>query len=416
MSSIQQRILHYGRRRICWLPLRVAAIFPAAFLVAIALGQVNLGLIFYVRERFAASPTQVGWLAAAWSLSYVTGCVLVRPRVDRFRAHSTTASAAVTMATLTLLMQAVPAPGGLPWIFLLHACSGLALSHYWPPLMGWLTSTQDEGRQLGRLVSVYNCFWSSGMVISPFLAGWLSEQHPRWPLAAGSTAFLASGAVIVGVSTLIRGVKHTPVVTEDCDDSDGNRRDTGTPLRFPAWTGLFATFVGLGVLLAVFPVGGREELDLSKRVVGGLLLVRALANASGFVLLAQTSFWHFRLAPMVLAQILAATAFAALSVTDSLPAMAMLMVLLGATLSMGYSGSIFHGVSGSASRAGRMAVHESLLAFGIVTGSALGGMLYDATTLGTVYLTCAVLMVTVAALQLIIGMKGGCFGGTKLLP
>ena len=38
-------------------------IYPAALMTSFALGLTNLGIIFFAREIFRATPAQVGWLA-----------------------------------------------------------------------------------------------------------------------------------------------------------------------------------------------------------------------------------------------------------------------------------------------------------------------------------------------------------------
>ena len=69
--------------------------------------------------------------------------------------------------------------------------------------------------------------------------------------------------------------------------------------------------------------------------------------------------------------------------------LAMLISLVGSFRSLSYSNSLFHGVSGSVNRTGRMAIHEALLAGGLIFGSAFGGELYQRYTMTAVYGFCA---------------------------
>ena len=372
-------------------------IFPAAFTVSVALGLVNLGLVFYVTERFEASATQVGWLAATWSLCYVIGCLLVRPRFDQVLPRYLTVGACFFLALFTVAIHTVPAPQGLALVFPLVGAGGLALSFFWPPLMGWL-STNTEGAALGRLFSRYNVFWSTGMIISPFLAGWLSDIHVRLPMLLGSSLYLLTSVFLAGAAlTLprIRSDRQTGTANDENSDSGAQ----STPLRFPAWLGLFASFFSMGVLVAVFPVAARSELDFSKSLIGFILLIRSLTNTVAFVGLGKADFWHFRCTPMVVGQLAGAVAMALLGVTQA-PGVIMLMAgLFGITMALSYSNSVFHGVSGSMNRAGRMAIHESVLALGLVTGSALGGMIYDMAGMTVLFLTCGMILAAVAFLQ-----------------
>ena len=71
----------------------------------------------------------------------------------------------------------------------------------------------------------------------------------------------------------------------------------------------------------------------------------------------------------------------------------------GGMRALSYSNSIFHGVSGSINRTGRMAVHEALLAAGLICGSLLGGLIYQYYSMDTVYYFCTLIVVLGALLQ-----------------
>jgi DHA1 family multidrug resistance protein-like MFS transporter/DHA1 family quinolone resistance protein-like MFS transporter len=72
---------------------------------------------------------------------------------------------------------------------------------------------------------------------------------------------------------------------------------------------------------------------------------------------------------------------------------------MGALRALSYNNSLFHGVSGSINRTGRMAVHESLLAAGLIFGSSLGGLLYENFSMATVYYFCGSTVLFGAILQ-----------------
>jgi len=57
-------------------------LFPTAFFAALGQGLVTLGVIFYVRDVFLATPGQVGSLTGLWSLAYIVGCIFLRPLTD----------------------------------------------------------------------------------------------------------------------------------------------------------------------------------------------------------------------------------------------------------------------------------------------------------------------------------------------
>jgi len=73
--------------------------------------------------------------------------------------------------------------------------------------------------------------------------------------------------------------------------------------------------------------------------------------------------------------------------------------VLGITLAMSYAASLFHGASGSEHRQRRMAAHESVISVGLVAGSGLGGMIYQANGRAALFITCALVVLGTLALQ-----------------
>ena len=58
-------------------------IYPGAFLTALGEGMLNLGLIYFLRERYGASPSLIGWFVGFSVLVYILGCLSLRPFLDR---------------------------------------------------------------------------------------------------------------------------------------------------------------------------------------------------------------------------------------------------------------------------------------------------------------------------------------------
>jgi predicted MFS family arabinose efflux permease len=75
---------------------------------------------------------------------------------------------------------------------------------------------------------------------------------------------------------------------------------------------------------------------------------------------------------------------------------------IGPLISLGFSGSFFHGASGSNRRAARMALHEALLAGGLIVGSAAGAQVYERFSMSALSLCCAALLGVAIVLQLLL--------------
>jgi DHA1 family multidrug resistance protein-like MFS transporter/DHA1 family quinolone resistance protein-like MFS transporter len=178
--------------------------------------------------------------------------------------------------------------------------------------------------------------------------------------------------------------------------------DHSTSLRFPAWIGLFVTFTVMGTIITVFPMYARDALGLGKSTIGALLLGRGLFTAAGYLIIGRTTFWHFKAAPMTIGLALLTVLVLCLAWLRSVAAVAICLALIGPFIALGFSYSFFHGASGAVNRATRMAIHEALLASGLICGSAAGGQIYQYYSMKAVSVFCAALMAVAIGAQVIL--------------
>jgi MFS family permease len=373
---------------------KTTVIFPSAFLVAVGSGLIGLGIIFYLRDIFNASASEIGLLLALWSLCYILGCIFLRPLFDHILPRYTIIIATFCMSAFILLIHFV---NSIVWVYVLYGFYGFLSSLFWPPLMAWL-SQKIEGVKLGKTISKFNFSWSMGLIISPFLAGWLSERAAELPLYSGSLLFLLTSFIIIGATLVLPGIRkdreiELPVRIQ--------KREKGkdTPVRHPAWVGLYTSYVVMGVILVVFPVSARDDLSMSKTMIGLLLLSRALFMTIGFVILGRTAFWHFKSSPMLLGQVCLAISLILMVYVHSPLLLGLILGAVGLSMALSYSSSIFHGVSGSTNRVKRMAIHETLLSAGFLSGSSIGGILYQRYSMPTVYWFCLNLVLAGVIIQ-----------------
>lgn len=359
-------------------------IFPSVFLVAFGVGVTMLGMVFHLREALGATPSQVGSLSAVWALSYILGCIFMRPVFQRAVPQSLMLISTLFMFLFLLCILFVKA---LLIAYVLYSMYGFVESLFWPSTMGWL-SRGVEGSSLSKKMSIYNFSWSMGMIIGPLVAGLLSSIGTVFPLTMGCGTYLLTSILI-----LVAGITF-PRIREEAiagviETEEENRKDRSTFLRYPSWVGLFTTYVVIGMLLSIFPLYGAEGLGFSKGMIGFLLQVRALCATVGFVLLGRTDVWHFKPHQILFGQaILAGTVFCMRSALSPL-VNGILIALIGFCMALSYFNSIFHGVSGSFQRTGRMAIHEAILSAGLIIGSSGGGFVYQRFTMQRVYTLCA---------------------------
>ena len=363
---------------------KTAVIFPAAFLASGAWAMLGFGMVFYLREIHAASAGKIGAFFGLWNLSYVLGCLLVRPLTDSVRPRYLLITGTSCMCLLPLAMHY---GGSLPLAYVFFGLLGVSSSLFWPPLAGWL-STGLEGAALGKVMSRFSLSWSTGAIITLPLAGWLSQKAAVLPVYAASALSLLASFLLAGAALAlprVRGDQYSAVVDGESHVDVGR----ATLLRYAAWVGLFTTYVVMGVIMNIFPVSAKEDLHISKSVIGILMFSRTLFLMVGFGILGHTTFWHYRSSQMLLGQLALAGCLLAMVYARHPLMVALVLAFVGLLEASSNFNGVFHGIAGSANRAARSAVHESLLAAGLISGSLLGGIMYQYSSITKVYLTCA---------------------------
>ncbi len=373
-------------------------IYFSAFVTALSEGIVTLGIIFYIKDVYNASAGTIGWIGSMWAFFYFVGCLTLKPLLKILPPHRSMTISGILMAFFLLLTYLVR---NLTLLFIFYSMFGLSLSLFWPQAMGWM-SAGAEGKLLGKKIGFYNLSWSSGLILSPLISGALSQASSSLPLIVSLILFLLNSTVIL---LLIKKTKYRGENLQAQGSQETSAGDRSTPLRYPAWIGLFSTYFTLGVIVNVFPIFARESLHISKTLIGTLLLIRSLSTTLIFIFLGKFKFWHFNPRVIILGQILLLTAVMGMIFTRNIVTTGILMLLFGIIFALNYNLSIFHGVSGSSHRAARMAIHEAILTLGIVSGSTAGGFILQDISMKSVYLVCSALAVTTLIVQALVITK-----------
>lgn len=365
---------------------KTALLYPVVFIVAMASGMSNLGLIFFAKSVLGASPGQIGFLSATFSVFYVCGCYFFRhlsaslpPR------YSILAATFISFFNIgmTFLLQS------LFWSFVFFAFFGLAVSLFWPVMMGWLSSGL-EGRRFGRAMGWFSFSWSVGSIISPVVAGCLEDMGNSFALRGGSFMFLvAAGLVVLGIIMIPELSQKIVIPPRQLETI--NPPESGTLLRYSAWFSAFASWFMVGTITTVVSLAAGTDLDITKKTVGIIFLARALTMSLAFVVMGQTSWWHFRGKQITMGALIGVVAAIFLAYTRSPVMIGFIMLIVGVIVGQSYTNSVFHGVSGLADKSWRMAIHEMIINAGVILGSVSGGVVYGAFGITPAYLISAVI-------------------------
>jgi DHA1 family multidrug resistance protein-like MFS transporter/DHA1 family quinolone resistance protein-like MFS transporter len=372
---------------------RSLLLIPSAFLASLAIGIVNFAMLFVVKERFHAGAEAVGWFTALWAMAYFAGCMLLKGLSDKLGPRVSMAMMNLGTALLFVAFFLLPS---LASAFVVYGLYGFLCAFFWPPMMGWL-STGLEGSRLSKAMSAFSLAWSSGGIFAPYLGGLLAEKDLLLPVYVGVGCFLVNALLILGTR---RGIP-TPTIGNEVL-SGVTVEDRSTPLRYPAWIGVFLVYALLAVFFNIFPVFAKDELLLSESRIGFLLLVRALFAAMGFYALGRFEFWHFRKRYIFLGVALLLFLDLAFLPLRSPLAFGLGLAALGLVQALCYNASIFYGASGARDRTRRMTIHESLLTAGQILGSIGGGFVYAGLSWSAIFACLAVLIVLGLLAQIIL--------------
>lgn len=369
---------------------RRLVVFPAGLTVAFCLNLVNLGIVFFLREERQATAGQIGiYTAIAW-LSYAVGCQVMP---QRFASRSAARTVMGSLCGLSFCMLLVLYVQPLPLLYVIAGVHGVCLSLFWPVVMAWATH-KLEAAALNRAMGWFNLSWSTGMVAGPFVAGWLCDIHSVWSIAVAAILFSLLAGWIVVMTELQPQAREQRTGGERTSQVV-DQPDLGTPLRFPSWLGVWATFVSVGMLMTVFPLVADEQMGLSRSFIGTLFLIRSLVTTLCFLWLARVSFWHHRGWPLLAAMAILTALHVWLVIAESKVVLSLLFCLIGLASAFTYNMSMFHGAAGSTNRTSRMAIHESLIGGGIVAGSFAGGWLAEHVgAVSAFYATAGLLLLT----------------------
>lgn len=389
----QQPIVESLRTRLG----KTAVIYLAAAINSIGLGIANLGLVFFLKYKFHASASVIGIIASANLVAYFFGCFLLRPLSKALLPrYSLILSAGLNgvFVILTLLSPRIEVAGF--WA----SVNGLSLALFWPPMMSWI-SAGLEGKNLNTTLSRFNFSWSIGVIVSPFIAGYLTERAVGLPFMVAAAMYFSVCLLIATASLAIHSVRSDRHLEPKSHAVTGGD-DQSAVLRFPAWVGLVSTYAVLGIVNVVFPIYGVEAMGLAERNVGLVLLTRGIATTAGFYLMGRFHQWHFKRLPVIGVQIVTAASILLLFRAGSVALYYIAVPIIGLLSSASYSFSVFYGANGAAERAKRMALHEALLVAGMVVGSSLGGVIYQRASMQAVYLFALSLAGAAMATQMVL--------------
>ncbi len=341
--------------------------FIAAFLADFALGTVLLALPFFLIYAFNASSFTLGMFGAVGAAAYSAGVLATGRLADRINRKYLLLSGVVLFI---LIYACVPFLRSLPLVFAAYVAGCLSMACFWPVLQSWLSQGLAR-RHLVRSLSYFNVCWSAGFTCGFLSAGVLFGVRPFAPFALAIFLMACAGILL----------SRQPVISEA---TDGPARRTflltekerpassGRFLRI-AWCANFCSWFILGTMRNLFPRLG-TDLGFSSSLIGMLIFTMPFFQTVSFFVLGKTQRWHYRLAPLLIAQSAACAGLFVITQSRHVIVLMAAIAFLGIAGGITYFSSIFYGLYGSADKGRKSGIHESVIGSGALCGPLAGGI------------------------------------------
>ncbi len=384
-------------------PTYLNILMAATFLFSLATGIISFALVFYVKQRFNADHTMIGFITSGQTLCYIAG-VLIFSLNKNTHPRYFLGFSALGMVVLVSIYLIFPY-----WRLTLICGSlyGLFMALFWPRISGWV-SWGLEGKNLSKTMSQYNLSWSTGGIISPAISGFLTEKNIVSPFVCSIIILLSVGVLLAVFSRIYpemkKGRAEIRIAREKALSEGESPADTDpeigttqmTPLRFPARLGVVSTYILAGLIIFIFPAYMRETLNYREGTIGFFLLFRLLFSAVGFIVWGKWKGWHFRPKLILLNQVFTIAALILVARSATTVPLLIFFAFYGFNFSFTYTIGQFYGATGTTNRERSMAIHEGIINIGIIIGTFFGGILSDkagmSATLSVFTVICTVLL------------------------
>ena len=299
----------------------------------------------------------------------------------------------LTIACLTLAAVSILLPFCTRKLYLMivFPCSGIGMALFWPTYEAWLAEREGAGDLIGR-ITTFNLFWTVGITIGPMISSYLYQGTS--PVLA---FYFAGGFSLINWITL-----ESQIIV--------NRKDLRSPehpvlIEAPPHTAHhihlkiarianFASWFSLGIVRHIAPKL-TVEAGIPAIAYGNLILVLGATQLIGFLWLGtnQDTRWHYRLSPLIGAQLLAIIAFLAIGLMPHGFYWTCAFAVIGLSGAVTYFSSMYYSLHAQPDKGNKSGGHEAVLGSGLLLGPFFGGILADSGLgVNSPYILCAVMI------------------------
>ncbi|MFC1716554.1 MFS transporter [Candidatus Poribacteria bacterium] len=391
---------------------REDSIYVSALMMDMGTGSIMLGVTFFA-SSLGASPLAIGLTASAYRLLYVIFCQVFGRLSDRVSRKRLTQIACLSFAILQLF---VPFSRRLYQLVVLFPLTGIVLAALWPAMEAWVAERKD-GRTLVRRVSIFNLSWTGGLMmgyVGGGYIGYVGGVQARALFYFASVAALFATAIITAQPYFGNGNRkeeNRDPEAESCKQQPPEHQ-LATRYLYLSWAANCVTYLTLSIIRYMLPKFIRQqagELGITLRMAplrsGLMMLCQVAAQFVMFFILGRTEKWHYKLAPLLVFQVLASFGFLLIWRSNSPRFWIAGLIIIGTNVGMTYFSSIYYSLCGDIDLGGKSGWHESILHSGTVIGPSIGGALASYAGLKSPYLFCAAAIIVGLPIQIFILRK-----------
>ncbi|HOM71070.1 MAG TPA: MFS transporter [Armatimonadota bacterium] len=271
-------------------------------------------------------------------------------------------------ATLVLALACVGLANASSYgqIVLYYTISIAALGAFYPPLQALIGDVSKHG-ELTKNLSWFNMGWCLGGASAGLIAGWLIG------LGVSVTFYVAAASGLGAALTLIIWRNSPKRVPRSNRKTITQTEEHHPSILFVARLAHFTGFFAFPIIRMLFPKLG-VELGWSKPMVAIVAAMLLVGQAGGIIITSAGPWWRGKLWPQIAALSITVTCSAIVAVISIPIVIGAAFFGIGASLGIGYTSALYHGISSRRAIGKNTGIHESLVAGGNILGALFGGL------------------------------------------
>ena len=372
------------------------------FAVVFCYSMISNAVYFLCIYRLKVPPSVTLWIAAGGGLIYTFAAYFSGRLVDRWGAKRVLMAATASCVLIFLTGALAACRNSLALMAVVMFLLNILTTPSWPAIESALSRSPGTLR-LGTRMMLYNLSWSSSTFIAFFLTG-LCGETLGW-----STLFLVLGGCVLVILLMIAWwtIPQSMILKEHTAD---HSEDGAVPLEptkagtllMMAWIANLFAYVSANAIVPLMPAVTKGLGINNTGVATAIGSIFMFARVIGFVLAWLWIGWRYRIRWKLtfVTIMLVSTYF--LIISKNISELVVLQIVLGLSLAMIYSGSLYYAMHLSRGSGHNAGIHEAVIGVGTVVGPALAAMSGEAGALGPKALT--ILVVQICGLSILLGL------------